>query len=346
MRSTRLLHCVDAHCEGEATRVLVGGVAPVPGATMAAKRAWLQTEGDALRRTLLFEPRGHSTLSAVLLELAPASGADLGIVIMEGADYPPMSGTNTINTVTVALETGMLRMTEPETRLVVETPAGPVHVRAACREGVVESVSFDNVPCFAVALGRLVEVEGVGTVTVDLAWGGHFFALVDAPSFGFSLVGEEAQELARLGERIKSAVAADVQLAHPEQPGLLGELGFVTWTGPARAGGDGRNATIVSPGRLDRSPCGTATCARLAVLATRGELAPGRTWREESALSTMFTAEIVQETTVAGRPAIVPRITGRSWIHATTQITVDPDDPLPEGYTLSDVWGAGPTARF
>jgi proline racemase len=346
MRSTRLLHCVDAHCEGEATRVVVGGVAPVPGATMAAKRDWLQTEGDALRRTLLFEPRGHSTLSAVLLELAPASGADLGIVIMEGADYPPMSGTNTINTVTVALETGMLRMTEPETRLVVETPAGPVHVRAACREGVVESVSFDNVPCFAVALGRLVEVEGVGTVTVDLAWGGHFFALVDAPSFGFSLVGAEAQELARLGERIKSAVAADVQLAHPEQPGLLGELGFVTWTGPARAGGDGRNATIVSPGRLDRSPCGTATCARLAVLAARGELAPGRTWREESALSTTFTAEIVQETTVAGRPAIVPRITGRSWIHATTQITVDPDDPLPEGYTLSDVWGAGPTARF
>jgi proline racemase len=346
MRSARLLHCVDAHCEGEATRVLVGGAPPVPGATMAAKRAWLQTEGDALRRTLLFEPRGHSTLSAVLLALAPASGADLGIVIMEGADYPPMSGTNTINTVTVALETGMLAMTEPETRLVVETPAGPVRVRAACRDGAVESVSFDNVPCFAVALGRPVEVEGVGTVTVDLAWGGHFFALVDAPSFGFSLVGEEAQELARLGERIKSAVAAHVQLAHPEQPGLLGELGFVTWTGPARAGGDGRNATIVSPGRLDRSPCGTATSARLAVLAARGELGPGRTWREESALSTTFTAEIVQETTVAGRPAIVPRITGRSWIHATTQITVDPDDPLPEGYTLSDVWGAGPTARF
>jgi proline racemase len=345
MRSVRLLHCVDAHCEGEATRVVVGGVGALPGATMAEHRAWLQAEGDDLRRTLLFEPRGHSTLSAVLLVAAPPSGADLGMVIMEGTDYPPMSGTNTINTVTVALETGVVAMTEPHTRLTVETPAGMVQVTAHCRDGRVRSVSFDNVPCFAVALDASIHVPELGAVVADLAWGGHFFALLDASRFGFSVVGEEAQEMARLGEAIKTAAAGQVRLEHPDLPGV-GELGFVVWTTAGRDGGDGRNATVVSPGRLDRSPCGTATCARLAVLAARGELAPGRVWREESALSTVFDAEIVRETTVGDRPAIIPRITGRSWIHATTQVVVDPDDPLPEGYTLSDVWGAGPTARF
>jgi proline racemase len=345
MRSARSLACVEAHCEGEATRVVVGGVGALPGATMAEQRRWLQAEGDGLRRTLLFEPRGHSTLSAVLLVVAPPSGADLGMVIMEGTDYPPMSGTNTINTVTVALETGVVAITEPDTRLTVETPAGMVQVTAVCRDGHVRSVSFDNVPCFAVALDVSIDVPGVGEVVADLAWGGHFFALVDAARHGFSVVPEEAQEMARLGEAIKTAAAGQLRLEHPELPGV-GELGFVVFTTTGRAGGDGRNATVVSPGRLDRSPCGTATCARLAVLAARGQLAPGRVWREESVLSTVFDAEIVRETTLGDRPAIIPRITGRSWIHSMTQVLVDPADPLPEGYTLSDVWGAGPTVRF
>jgi proline racemase len=159
------------------------------------------------------------------------------------------------------------------------------------------------------------------------------------------VVGEEAQEMARLGEAVKTAAADQVTLEHPSLDGV-GELGFVVFTTTGRAGGDGRNATVVSPGRLDRSPCGTATCARLAVLAARGELAPGRVWREESVLSTVFDAEIVNETTIGDRAAIIPRITGRSWIHAMTQVVVDPHDPLPDGYTLSDVWGAGPSARF
>ena len=345
MNLTRVLHCIDAHCEGEASRVVVGGVLDVPGATMLDKRAWLQSEGDDLRRTLLFEPRGHSTLSAVLL-LAPADpDTDLGYVIMEGADYPPMSGTNTINTVTVALETGIVEMVEPVTSLVVETPAGRVLVAAACRDGRCESVSFDNVPCFALALDASVEVPGLGTVVVDVAYGGHFFALVSAPQLGFDVVPEEAQDLAVLGERIKAAVAAQLDMVHPEQASL-DKLGFVVWTAPPRAGGDGRNTTVVSPGRLDRSPCGTATCAHMAVLAARGELSPGQVYRHESILSTVFAGEIVARTRVGGVPAIVPRITGRSWIYATSQIGVDPTDPLPTGYTLSDVWGRGPTARF
>jgi proline racemase len=256
-----------------------------------------------------------------------------------------MSGTNTINTVTVLLETGVLPTTEPVTDLVLETPAGLVSVRATCRDGKCESVQFENVPCFVTQLDAPVEVEGLGTLSVDVAYGGHFFALADAAALGFAILPDEAQQLAALGERVKTAAAEQLSLAHPEIDGI-GQLGFVTWTAPARAGGDGRNTTVVSPGRLDRSPCGTATCARMAILAARGELEVGRPYSHEGILSTRFLGEIARQTEVGGRAAVVPRITGRSWIYASSQIYVDPTDPLPAGHTLGDTWGNGPTQRF
>jgi proline racemase len=345
MKLEKLLHTVDAHCQGEASRVVVGGVLDVPGETMYARKLYLEQHRDELRRQLLFEPRGQPALSAVLL-MAPADPeADFGFIIMEGADYPPMSGTNTINTTTVALETGIVPMREPVTELIADTPAGPVRITAHCRDGKCESVSFDNVPCFVTELDATVEVPGLGAVTMDVAYGGHFFALVDAGTHGLEIVPEQADHLAELGERIKTAASQQLKLEHPELPGA-GELGFVVWTGPPRAGGDGRNATVVSPGRLDRSPCGTATSARLAILSARGELADGTPYVHEGILSTTFQAEIVGRAKVAGREAVIPRITGRSWIYATSQIGVDPSDPLPTGYTLSDTWGSGPTKRF
>ena len=345
MRLERVLHTVDAHCEGEASRVVVGGVLGVPGKTMYERKLWLQRNHDELRRQLLFEPRGQPALSAVLL-LAPCDpAAHLGYIIMEGADYPPMSGTNTINAVTVALETGIVPMREPTCELVLDTPAGRVVATAACRDGKCESVTFDNVPCFTTHLDTAVEVPELGTATVDIAYGGHFFAFVRAADHGLEIVPEQAGHLAELGERIKSAAAGQLELSHPELP-EAGELGFVTWTGPPRAGGDGRNATVVSPGRLDRSPCGTATCARMAILARRGLLPDRRPYLHESILSTMFRGEIVGRARVGDHDAVVPRITGRSWIYATSQIAVDPSDPLPTGYTLADTWGLGPTDRF
>jgi proline racemase len=341
----RVLHTVDAHCEGEASRVVVGGVLDVPGDTMYERKLWLQRNRDELRRQLLFEPRGQPALSAVLL-LAPCDpAAHLGYVIMEGADYPPMSGTNTINAVTVALETGIVAMREPSCELVLDTPAGRVLATAACRDGKCESVTFDNVPCFVAQLDAAVDVPGLGAIMVDVAYGGHFFAFASAADYGLQLVPEQAGRLAELGEQIKTAAAAQLSLSHPELP-EAGELGFVTWTGPPRAGGDGRNATVVSPGRLDRSPCGTATCARMAILARRGQLADRQSYVHEGILSTTFRAEIVGRVRVGDHDAIVPRITGRSWIYASSQIAVDPSDPLPTGYTLTDTWGTGPTARF
>lgn len=345
MRLERILHTVDAHCEGEATRVVVGGVLDIPGETMLARRRHLERDRDELRRQLLFEPRGQPALSAVLLTRPADPGADLGILIMEGADYPPMSGTNTINAVTVALETGILQMHEPVTELVLDTPGGIVPVTASCCDGKCESVTFDNVPSFCTGLDVAIEVAGLGTVVLDVAYGGHFFVVVSATDHGFAIVPEEAGRLAELGERIKSAAAQQLEFRHPTLAGV-DQLGFVVWTAPPRAGGDGRNATIVSPGRLDRSPCGTATAARLAILSRRGQLADGQPYVHEGILSTTFRAEIVGRTRVGDHAAVVPRITGRSWIYATAQIGVDPGDPLPTGYTLPDSWGSGPTRRF
>jgi proline racemase len=236
-------------------------------------------------------------------------------------------------------------MREPLTELVLDTPAGIVRVSAACCEGKCESVTFDNVPCFCTDLDVTIEVPELGEVRLDVAYGGHFFAIVSATDHGFAIVPEEAGRLAELGERIKSAAARQLSLRHPTLSGA-DQLGFVVWTAPPRAGGDGRNATIVSPGRLDRSPCGTATCARLAVLARRGQLADGQPYIHEGILSTTFRAEIVGRAQVGDHEAVIPRITGRSWIYATSQVGVDPSDPLPSGYTLSDTWGSGPTHRF
>jgi proline racemase len=345
MRLENLLHTVDAHCQGEASRVVVGGVLDVPGATMYERKIYLERNRDELRQQLLFEPRGQPSLSAVLVMPPCDPEADLGFIIMEGTDYPPMSGTNTINTVTVALETGLVPMREPVTELVLDTPAGRVLASAECRDGKCVSVAFDNVPCFTTQLDAVVEVPGLGAVTMDLAYGGHFFAIVPAAAHGLKLVPEQADRLAQLGERIKSAASEQLELTHPVLP-EAGELGFVVWTGPPQVGGDGRNATIVSPGRLDRSPCGTATSARLAVLHSRGELGIGEPYVHEGILSTTFRAEIIGTTRVGDYDAIVPRITGQSWIYATSQIGVDPSDPFPRGYTLTDTWGAGPTRRF
>src|SRR3954469_19347270 len=321
----RVIHCVDAHAEGEPSRIVVGGVLDVPGTTMLEKMRHLEAEGDELRRLLLFEPRGSAPLSLDVVLPSSHPEADAGFLIMESCSYEGMSGSNTINTATVLLETGIVPMTEPVTSLVLEAPAGLVRVTADCRDGRCERVTFENVPSFAAALDAPVVVPGLGEVLVDLAYGGAFCAFVDAEALGYAIVPAEARELAELGERIRPAVAEQLDIAHPTQP-ALGVLSFVVLTAPPRAGGHARNATIVAPGRLDRSPTGTATSARLAVLAARGELAEGDELVNESVIATRFTGRIVARARVGDRDAIVPAITGRAWITGFHQLVVDPDD--------------------
>jgi proline racemase len=341
MRLARLVHCVDAHAEGEASRIIVGGVVDVPGGSMLEKMRHLERESDGLRRLLLFEPRGSAPLSLDLVLPSSHPEADAGFIIMESCSYEGMSGTNTINTATVLLETGMVPMTEPVTQMTLEAPAGLVRIVAECRDGHCKQVTFKNVPSFVAGLGVPVKVPGVGDIVVDVAYGGAFCAFVDASALGFQIVPDEARALAELGERIRPAVAEQVVISHPVEP-ALSVLSFVVFTAPARDGGDARNATVVAPGRLDRSATGTATSARLAVLAARGLIDDGVELVNESIISTHLVGRIVGRTTVGQTPAIIPAITGRAWITGTHQFVLDPDDPFPQGFQLADTWGAGP----
>lgn len=340
MRTTRVIHCVDAHAEGEPSRIIVGGVPDIAGDSVLAKMRHLEAEGDELRRLLLFEPRGSAPLSLDLVVAPCDPQADAGFIIMESCSYEGMSGTNTINTATVLLETGMLPMTEPLTRFTLEAPAGFVAIEARCRDGRCEEITFENVPSFASHLDVAVDVPGLGEVRVDIAYGGAFCAFVDAPSLGCDIVPDDARVLADLGERIRPAVIEQVEIAHPAEP-ALGVLSFVVFTGPPRGGGDGRNATIVAPGRLDRSATGTATSARIALLAARGELAVGERFVNESVIGTRLVGELRRRTTIAGIDAVVPAISGRAWITGVHQFSLDPDDPFPQGFQLPDTWGSG-----
>src|SRR5215212_2297700 len=319
----RVLHCVDAHAEGEPSRIVVGGVLDVPGTTMLEKMQWLEAEGDELRRLLLFEPRGSAPLSLDVVLPSSHPQADAGFLIMESCSYEGMSGSNTINTATVILETGIVPMTEPVTSLVLEAPAGLVRVTADCREGRCERVTFENVPSFVLALDAPVVVPGLGEIVVDLAYGGAFCAFIDAEALGYAIVPGEARALADLGERIRPAIAEQLEISHPAEP-ALGVLSFPVFTAAPRDGGDARNATVVAPGRLDRCATGTATSARLAVLAARGEVADGEEFVNESVIGTRLVGRIAGRTTVGGTEAIVPAISGRAWITGTHQFMLDP----------------------
>ena len=350
MRLARMLQAVDAHAAGEPGRVIVGGVLDVPGATMLEKARHLEAHGDELRRLMLREPRGYPALCANVILPPTHPEADAGYVIMEHVEYPGMSGTNTICVVTTLLETGMLPMREPVTEITLEAPAGLIRVRAACDAGKVTGVTFRNVPAFATHLDTPIEVPTLGTVVVDVAYGGMFYVIADAEALGFRLVPDEGRDITRVTELIKAAAAEQLPVVHPAQPGFAG-ITIGQLSGPAHdAGNSWRNVVTVSTGALDwsrpstwtgvidRSPCGTGTCAKMAVLHAKGRLALDEDFRHEGILGTVFTGRLVEATQVGGLPAVVPTITGTAWITGFASYVVDPTDPFPEGYTVGDIW--------
>jgi proline racemase len=350
MRLARMIQAVDAHAAGEHGRVIVGGVLDVPGASMFEKMRHLATEGDALRKCMLREPRGYPAANCNLILPATRSEADAGFVIMEHVEYPGMSGTNTICVVTVLLETGMIPMREPVTELTLEAPAGLIRIRAECAHGKVTSVTFRNVPAFAVHLDRPVEVPKLGTVTVDVAYGGMFYAIADAAAFGLKLTPDEGRDIVRISEMIKAAAREQLPVAHPEQPGFTG-ITIAQLSGPpSRPDAHMKNVVTVSTGELDwdrpstwtgaidRSPCGTGTCARMATLFARGRLGLGQEFRHEGILGTVFTGRLIEETTVGPYRAVVPELSGRGWITGFASYVIADDDPFPEGYTVADIW--------
>lgn len=339
MQSSRVIHVVSCHAEGEVGDVIVGGVAPPPGATLWEQSRYIASD-DRLRRFVLNEPRGGVFRHVNLLVPPRDPRAQMGWIIMEPEDTPPMSGSNSICVATVLLETGILPMEEPETRLVLEAPGGVVEVTAECRDGRVKRVRVRNVPSFADRLDAALEIEGLGTITVDTAYGGDSFVIVDAASAGVDIVPENARALAQLGSRITRAADEQLGFSHPENPGW-DHFSFCQFTEPLRREGEalvGRNTVSIRPGKLDRSPTGTGCSARMAVHHARGEMRPGDTFIGESIIGSRFQCGIEAETTVGECPAIVPSIAGRAWITGTHQHMLDPDDPWPDGYRLSDTW--------
>jgi proline racemase len=337
MRLRRTLTVVGCHAGGEIGNVVVGGVLPPAGATVFEQMQTLQRD-DSLRRLLLREPRGSVAVHANLIVPSAREDCDAGYIIMEPTEYPAMSGSNTICVATVLLETGMVEMREPETTLRLEAPAGVVEVRASCRDGKCESVELTNVPCFADRLDATLHVDGLGTLTVDVAFGGMWYAIADARALGFSLEPSEARDLSRVGEQIRVAAREQLPCVHPENPEIAG-ISIVQIAEPWQGvGATSKNAVVVAPGRLDRSATGTGLSARMAALHARGDLQVGEAMTHASVLGTTFDGRIVSETTVGDRPAIVPAIRGSAWITGITQVIVDPTDPFPEGYLLPDTW--------
>jgi len=350
MRFSRMIQAVEAHAAGEPGRVIVGGVLDVPGQTMFDKMQWLAANGDDLRLRMLHEPRGYPAANVNLVLPSNHPEADAGYVIMEQVEYPGMSGTNTICTVTVLLETGMLPMVEPLTELALETPAGLIRVRAECRDGKVRSVTFRNVPAFATHLDATVEVPQLGTVTVDVAYGGMFYVIADAEPFGLRLTPDEGRDIVRISEMIKAAANEQLPVVHPDQPGFTG-ITIAQLSGPPHAPTSSRrNVVTVSTGKLDwekpstwtgaidRSPCGTGTCAKMAALHARGRLGLDEPFVHEGILGTTFTGRLVEEATVGPYRAVVPELTGTAWITGFSSWVVDPEDPFPNGFTVGDIW--------
>ncbi len=337
----RMITVVGCHAEGEIGDVITGGVLPPPGATMMAKKLAFEKDFDHVRRLLIQEPRGSVARHVNLIVPSTRDDCQAGAIIMEPTEYPAMSGSNTMCIVTVLLETGLVPMVEPETRLVLDMPGGRVDVVAACRGGKCVSVRIENVPAFVLKLSAPLELAGYGTVMVDIAYGGMIFAIADAATLGFALVPDEARDLAVLGEKIRAAARAQHPVVHPELPDIA-NVSIVQFAGPLTRDGRqlmARNSCIVSPGRSDRSPTGTGTCARMAVLHARGLLAVGEGLTHESLIGSRFIGQIMSETTVAGRRAIRPSVQGRAWITGLHHYMVDATDPWPDGYRLADTWG-------
>jgi len=339
MRSAKIIHVVSCHAEGEVGDVIVGGVAPPPGATLWEQSRFVARD-QVLRDFVLNEPRGGVFRHVNLLVPPKDKRAQMGFIIMEPADTPPMSGSNSICVATVLLDTGILPMQEGETRLVLEAPGGVIDVIAECRNGKAERVSVRNVPSFADKLDAKLEVAGHGTLTVDTAYGGDSFVIVDARALGFAIRPDEAKDLATLGMTITKAANEQIGFVHPINK-EWSHISFCQFAAPIqRKGGviEAPNAVAIRPGKIDRSPTGTGCSARMAVLHAKGEMRIDERFVGLSIIGSRFDCRIDGKAKIGDKDGIVPIISGRAWITGTHQHMLEPTDPWPRGYRLSDTW--------
>lgn len=340
MRSSKTIHVISCHAEGEVGDVIVGGVTPPPGDSLWEQRNFI-AQDQTLRNFVLNEPRGGVFRHVNLLVPPKHPDADAAFIIMEPEDTPPMSGSNSICVSTVLLDGGIIPMTEPVTKITLEAPGGLVHVTADCKNGKAERIHVQNLPSFAGQMDAKLEVEGLGTLSVDTAYGGDSFVVVDAKKLGFSICEEEAGDLARLGVTITNAANEQLGFSHPDNPDWK-HISFCLFAGPLTRTENGytaRSAVAIQPGKIDRSPTGTAVSARMALLHEKGEMNVGETFLATSIIGSQFEGRILRTHALGDRTAIIPQISGRGWVTGIHQHMLDPDDPWPQGYKLRDTWG-------
>ncbi len=333
MRFERIISTIDAHAAGEPLRIITAGVPPLPGATVLERRRFMAEHYDHLRRTLLFEPRGHADMYGAVLTPPVTPGADFGVLFLTNEGYSTMCGHGVIALTTALLETGMLPRRAPQTEVVYDSPAGLIRACATVEEDRVTSIAFQNVPSFRFAQSLEVETSR-GTVRADVAFGGAFYALVEGADLGVEVLPQHASLLTQLGMEVKRAVEREVEVVHPEEPELRGIYGTIISEPPRTEGGDGRNITIYAEGAVDRSPCGTGTSAKLACLFADGRIPPGTSYVHESVIGTTFTGRVQGETTVGPLAAVETEIAGRGFLTGLHQFIVDPEDVTAGGFLV------------
>ncbi|WP_062361760.1 proline racemase family protein [Variovorax paradoxus] len=334
---TQALQLVEVHCQGEIGKVIVAGAPKIPGRTMAEKMNHINQVDDRLRRFVTLEPRASVNMSVNLLVPPTRADADAGFIVLQADRAHAMSGSNCICVVTALLETGRIAMTEPETVVKLDTPAGLVTATARCQDGRCLSVSLDNVAAFVEVLDQPLSTPEWGEIRLDIAFGGVYYAIVDVQQVGLRIEPSHARELAVAGIKIKRLLQQQVSVQHPEIEGL-DEIAYVMFR-HFESDGVIQTCTTLQPGRVDRSPCGTGSSANLAVLFSRGEVRVGDQRTSRSIIGGEFTAQVLAQTSVGGRPAILPRITGQAWIYGMELMRFDDDDPMSKGFALSDTWG-------
>ena len=339
MNSSKLIHIISCHAEGEVGNVIVGGIAAPKGDSLWQKARWIDQD-QKLRQFVLNEPRGGVFKHVNLLVPAQNPKAQQGFIVMEPEHTPPMSGSNSICVSTVLLDTGLIEMKEPKTEFILEAPGGLVPVKAYCEDGKAKSIEINNVASFSDQLGVFVEVEGLGTLKVDTAYGGDSFVVINAHDLGFEIKPDEAKDISDVGSKITAAANQQLNFTHPTNS-EWSHISFCQMALPIfeeEGVKISKNTVVIDPGKLDRSPCGTGCSARMAILYAKGELRKGDRMIGRSILDSRFDCSIVDETMVGDKKAIIPSIRGRAWITGTHQLMLDPEDPWPEGYRLSDTW--------
>lgn len=342
MKFKRIISAIDSHTEGEPTRVVIGGVPVIPGNTFQEKWKWAKENLDDLRKMLMFEPRGSNVMSGSIITTPCTPGADVGVIYIEVSGFLPICGHGTIGTCTVLVESGLVPVTEPVTYLTLDTPAGLVKAMVSVEDGVAKDVTIQNVPAFLYKSDVVVDVPELGKVKLDIVYGGNFYAILPADSVGLEIAPRAAKEIARKGSLIREAIFEQVEVVHPLNPAInrCTHVRFIS--GVPNKPAHTRNAVLYSVEAIDRSPCGTGTCAEMALRYSKGIQKLNEEFVSESIIGSLFYGSLVEETKVGPYPAVVPTIRGSAYISGIQQFVLDERDPFPHGFYLGEnsQWGA------